>query len=391
MRKYLCVLVFLSVMAEAKELRECERDEILWNRLWLLSDEPLTEDKVEHQRRLEEIIYWIQTDEDLDPNLCDHVYQREETPLFTAMIRDNIDLMKVYLNIQVEDLFIDMDKDGVKDTQYILDPSRVGDLYVTQRVTHANDKPMSILAYAAYIGSKAIDFIIEQAPDLVHKGTAFGHPIHAAADGLQMESFNKLEEAGADIYIKGEFGKTALNYLARADWEPFKENDEEFIAKQLPLLDHLVKERDFDINQPDDLGITPYLEAAFSYNIQAMEHMQKELGADPFLEDNEGRSALDVVVIREIDHGFEYKEETSILLIKTRERKRLDAVEYLITKVGIKPDADTLRIANETLQLNYDAVVAPTGNPDLKSPAKQRPEVHAIFKDVISLLESYME
>ena len=350
MKKWLCVLLFLSVVSEAKELRECERSPYLAEELFFLTNGPALEGE-EAKAILEEAIEMLRSnDYPHDPNICSDLHIDELTPLFAAMKNDNIPLMKVLMNMD-----IDIDRNGLPDGSYFADSSKIGNLYVMQRKNEENHFPKSILIYAALIESKAIDFIIEQAPDLVHLGTPYGYPIHAAAEMGHLDAFEKLEKADADLYVKGENGQRAIHYIARRAWRPHQ-SIEEIIFKQKEMIKHLIK-KGFDINERDGLGITPYLHATFNYNIEALEYMQKTFNADPFSEDNEGYNALDVVAFRDPNVSYIRRgisEEESREDIRENERRRLEVAKYLVEKVGIIPDEETIKIARETLSKNYE-------------------------------------
>ena len=350
MKRWIFVLLAFGFAIEAKELRECETASPGDSKeLMLLSNSPALEGE-KAKAILDKAIELLQSNH--DPNLCFGSLYDELTPLFAAMINDNVPLMKILMNMDV-----DLDGDGVNDytAPYVTDQSLVGDLYVTQRDIKQNPFPKSILMYAAQIGSKAIDFIIEQDSDLVKKSTRYGLPIHAAAEGGQIEAFEKLEKAGAEINAKGAYGKKALHYAARTEWLAH-EDIESLTVTQLPMIDYLVNEKDFEINEKDDSGIPPYQEAAYSYNVVAMEHMEK-LGADPLLEDKYNVNALDAVALTLVTDVFEKQDlgdEERKELVITNEIRRLEATRYLVEKAGIIPTERTLVFANGTLGLVID-------------------------------------
>ena len=98
------------------------------------------------------------------------------------------------------------------------------------------------------------------------------------------------------------------NNLDITDMRSFQQNALTFSVRygNYNVVQHLIKENYFDINSLDDLGNTALI-TAVKYEQHDILNLLLDLGADPYITDDEGKTAL--------DYAVENQNESMILLL----------------------------------------------------------------------------
>ena len=253
--------------------------------------------------------YWLERE---DPNLCDAIPGKELTPLYMLAEFNKRDLFEKFYN------------NGAS-------------LWVVSSVNRH-----SVLSHAASFGSlEVMDFIIETEPRLINKKDLHGnYSIHHAAHGASYEAVLKLAEAGEVLTRIGNNYSSPLNSVAFMKWYPWESDTDKKFDDQVKLLKYF-----FEKGNPLERGgvydMTPFLMAAYRYNISAMETLKK-LRANMEAETSDGLNALELVIDRPVQIKFydtpEVFEDGSgrerelryLEYIDINEKRRFKAAKYLI-------------------------------------------------------------